>query len=68
MIPKFRIMRRQTVHTTQRARRPLGLVLAGAILAAFAFAPAAAGAAEGRPPEIVSTGSGIGGEVTVSAK
>jgi hypothetical protein len=67
MIPKFRIMRRQTVHTTQRARRPLGLVLAGAIFAS-ALAPTAAGATEGRPPEIVSTGSGIGGEVTVSAQ
>lgn len=66
MIPKFRIMGKQIAHTPQRTRRPLGL--AAAILAAFALAPATAGAAEGRPPEIVSTGSGIGGEVSVSAQ
>jgi DNA polymerase III gamma/tau subunit len=70
MIPKLRIMRRQTTHITRRAQRHRlahGL-LAAAVLAALALAPATAGAAEGRPPEIVSTGSGVGGEVTVSAQ
>lgn len=70
MIPKLRIMSRQTAHTPHRARRPLGLALAAAILVALVLAltPAVAGAAEGRPPEIVSTGSGIGGEVSATAQ
>ena len=57
----------QTAHTPPHARRLFGLVLAGTILAALAPVSAAAGA-EGRPPEIVSTGWGIGGQVTVNAQ
>jgi hypothetical protein len=67
MIPKLRIMSRHTAHTPQRARRPLGLVL-GTILAAFALAPVAASAAEGKAPVIVSVSSGIGGEITVGGE
>jgi hypothetical protein len=68
MIPKLRIMSRQTAHTKQRARRPLLGLLAGAILATGALTAPPAVAAEGKPPEIVSTGWGVGGEVTVSAQ
>lgn len=67
MIPNLRIMAVQNLHTLRRAQRPLSL-LAAVILVAFALAPVAAAAAEDRPPEIVSIGSGIGGEVTVSAQ
>ncbi len=47
MIPKLRIMGKQTAHTPRRARRPLGL-LVGATLAVLALAPATA-AANGSP-------------------
>ena len=52
MIPKLRIMGKQTEHTPRRARRPLGL-LVGAILAVLVLAPATA-AANG-PPVIEKT-------------
>jgi hypothetical protein len=49
--------------------RTLESVLAGcAILSAAALLAAPALAAGGKPPVIVSTGSGIGGEVTVEAE
>ncbi len=67
VIPKLRIMIRQAAHTPQHARSLFGLVLAGAILAALVPVSAAAGA-EGRPPEIVTAGWGIGGQVTVNAQ
>ncbi len=56
MIPKLRIMGRQTVHTTRRSWRPLGLL------------PAATAAAAGRAPVIVNVNSGDGSEITVGAK
>jgi hypothetical protein len=67
MIPKLRIMSRQTAHTLRRTRRPLGLMLACAILAALVLPATPVLAAEGKRPVIVSMGAGIGGEVTVSA-
>ncbi len=67
MIPKLRIMGRQVVHITQRPRRGRALGLATAILAALALAPASAPAEQSGPPMIESVGSGVGGEVTLSA-
>ena len=67
MIPKLRIMGRQTAHTTQRARRPLCL-LAGALLAACALAPATAAAAAGEPIISEGTAKEVGKEVLVEAQ
>jgi hypothetical protein len=67
MIPKLRIMRRQTAHTQRRPRRGGALGLAAAILAALALAPATAAATAGEP--LISEGAAwkVGGEIIVGA-
>jgi hypothetical protein len=68
MIPKFRIMERQTEHPQRRRIRRAGL--AAVILGAFALAPATsvATAAEGKAPVIVSVEWSAGGEITVGGE
>ncbi len=68
MIPKLRIMRRQTAYTPRSARRAFGL-LAGAILAALALALAPTTALAADEP-IISEGTAreIGSEITVGAQ
>jgi hypothetical protein len=63
-------VRRTTVHPQPAACRPRHghrLALAAAAIAALALAPASALAGQSGPPVIESVGSGVGGEVTLSA-
>jgi hypothetical protein len=69
MIPTFRMTEaRQTAYAPRRAQRPLGLVVAAAILAGLALYPVSAPAAQDGAPFIESVGSSAGGEIAVDAK
>jgi hypothetical protein len=60
MIPTFGTMHRHRAHTPQRARRSLGLVFAGALLAAACALAVAPAAASARAPLIGPVGANAG--------